>query len=864
VRLRLPILLILLCAAPPLHAAEYDIAAVYDDTQHQIAGVANISFTNAGPTPLSEVHLLLYPNIYLEEDPAIDRAEYRKVYPVRFNPGHLQVASMTGPDGAPLSSVLTALNHKKTLLKVALPTPLPPGAPFSFQVHFVTHIPEKWGVFGHDRHLTTLQGGWHPYLAAQGEDGAWNAALTPPKSRFRVALTLRNGLRWMAAAPATHMEPGEFYSTHLIEADLTPFFPLSIGEGLAHRGEVIGPVQIAYQFREKDRPYADRVLQIARDAVKFFQLEVGPLGPVSLQMAAAPLYQDLTANGAKVLYINTRIFKVAPFLRHYHEASLSRALFLLLYRAYLPNEEAWVLEGLAPKLAEQFMRARHPRRTDLERWLTPIAFIPLADEILYSRSLPFRQIYFNETAIPVLNEDVQTFNHARPGGTLIFSKLGNLLGEKTVNNAVATYRKHLGSAHFREVLYETAGRRLDWFFDQWLLGNPVFDFRIAQITRRKVGAKHDTVITLAKDGAGIEPVEILVKEKSGAKHMLLWKGNGVMHAQALRTNSPVKSVELDPKRRASDLDRSNNRSPAKWKVLLNRFGLSGYNLNTGVVGYKAGLLFRPVYGERGRISLGLSHDETGNTGKIEYAHTFLGHHTVSTGLLYERPETQEGMPPEDTAGIVRLNYAFGYPVPFSRSPTLVKILQRLAGRPSKIGLSLGYGRQITQGAGRGDSVFTAQIDLRKIVAFSNDHEIAFRWRLGASSGRLFENSRFFLGGDDAMRGYRPLVFEGDNLSLVSTEYRFPLRRETGWDLSGAALTHTLQGALFADLGHTARMRDLFDLGDYKMDAGVGIRWWLDFLGLYPTLIRFDVALPIASPIQEEREPHYYLTAGQAF
>ena len=48
VRLRLLILLILLCAAPPLHAAEYDIAAVYDDTQHQIAGVANISFTNAG------------------------------------------------------------------------------------------------------------------------------------------------------------------------------------------------------------------------------------------------------------------------------------------------------------------------------------------------------------------------------------------------------------------------------------------------------------------------------------------------------------------------------------------------------------------------------------------------------------------------------------------------------------------------------------------------------------------------------------------------------------------------------------------------------------------------------------------------
>jgi len=334
------------------------------------------------------------------------------------------------------------------------------------------------------------------------------------------------------------------------------------------------------------------------------------------------------------------------------------------------------------------------------------------------------------------------------------------------------------------------------------------------------------------------------------------------HTALLMTDTPIKYVEIDPDQLTADIDRFNNRFPHRWKVLLHRFGLSGYDLNTGNVGYKIGLLFKPTYSDRDKVTVGFVHSQMGNTGRIEYAHTFRNNHTLSGGLLYERPTLPEATSPDEAAGIVRLGYTFNYPDTPLYFPRFAKLLRRLAGTLPTIGLSFGYNQQVTGGQ-RAHSV-TSQIDLRKTVRFSYDHEIALRLLGGVSSGGLFEESRFFLGGDDAMRGFRPLVFGGEGIGLLSMEYRFPLRRETDWNAAGMVLTHTLQGALFADAGHVAKPRHLFDFEDYKFDAGVGLRWWLDIFGFYPTLVRFDVARPIDSPNADENGWHYYLTGGQAF
>jgi len=836
-------------------AAEYDIRVVYDDTRHRIEGVERVTFTHNGDIPLSEVILFLYPNIYLSQDPSIDPAEYRKAYPIRFDSGGIEIAAVTTPVGAPLVGTVEHLNGKPLLYRISLTTPVLPQTSFSLDIRFTTTIPEKYGVFGHDRGIVTLQGGWHPYLAAR-RGGNWNLALPPEKSHFHVQWTMRNDLKWIASAPVASTVLGDSYSTHNMEAEGLSFFSLSIGRKMTRVEDAVGSVRIAYLTHGADRAVDNHVMEIAKSAVRFFQLQVGPLPPTSVQIASSHLYQDLTANGSQMVYVSTRIFHVAPFLRHYHEARLTRTLFVLLYRAALPDEEPWVIEGLAPILTEQFMKTLAQRRTDLERWLNPIAFIPIADEILYSKALPFRSIYFRETTVPALNEEIDVFTHARAGGSAIFSKLENLIGKAAFAEAVA------GSGPFRRRINEASGRDLDSLIDQWLMANPTIDFWIERVERRRTERGHETEVTVRKDIEAPEPLSIVAVDKKKKRHRMLWEGEGMTHTALLMTDTPIKYVEIDPDQLTADIDRFNNRFPHRWKVLLHRFGLSGYDLNTGNVGYKIGLLFKPTYSDRDKVTVGFVHGQTGNTGRVEYAHTFRNHHTLSGGFLYERPTLLEPTSLDEAAGIVRLGYTFSYPDTPLYFPRFAKLLRRLSGALPTIGLSFGYNRQITGGQ-RAYSV-TSQIDLRKMVTFSYDHEIALRLLAGMSSGDLFKENRFFLGGDDAMRGYRPVVFGGEGIGLLSMEYRFPLRRETDWNGAGMVLTHTLQGALFADAGHVAKPSDLFDFKDYKFDAGVGLRWWIDLFGFYPTLVRFDVARPIDSPNADESDWHYYLTGGQAF
>ncbi len=864
----------------------YDISIVYRDDVHRLEGAETITFTNDSRNPLSEVYLFLYPNIYRSQSPALSPSVLRRAYPVGFNPGGTEVTSVVDAEGA-LSYEIDPKNN--VLLKVLPRTPIPAGAAFAFQVQFATTIPEKFGVFGYYRDQVTLQDGWHPYLPAF-VDGKWAVQLPPSKSRFRVRLQVDDGFRLMASSPfRPEVLPAEggalrvatdvggsnpkqsVHNTFLAEADNLRFFSLSMGKRLISKETQVEGVSLVFHAREGDQSSADRVMRAAEEAVSFFGAHAAPRSPIAgvaplrLQLATSYLYQDLIGIGEKLLYVNTGAFRVSPFLRRFHEARIARGVFLLLWQEVLPKEELWVLEGFADLTTEAFIRHKHQGPSDLERWLKPVAFIPFVDELLYSRTLPSRHVYFKEAAAPVINEDILFFNQMRPGGTTIFSKLKSLLGRQMVEQAVSIYRERL-TAHpsFRKILFEVSGRDLTWFFEQWLTHNPALDFGIEKIEERKVEEGYETTLLIHKQGEGTEPLEIQFEEKSGALTTQVWEGKGgqggqnAQHEAVVVTPSPVRVVELDPHRESSDPNRSNNRQPKRWKFLLNRFGLSDYNLNTKVLGYKVGFLFEPVYDKTHGIRINFDHAEEGDTAGISYSRLLKNNHAISTGLFYQWPQTSANKPPEEKVGVLRLGYAMSYP----NIPLISGAIRKLTDQHPSLGLALEYEQGFTQD--NTDRLFTLRLDWRRRISFSNYHGIALRFFAGESFGQLFPNSRFFLGGDDGMRGLTPLALEGDNMGLFSTEYRFPLFYETDFNLLGLFLTHTLQGALFADAGQVTDSRNIFQFSDYQYDVGVGLRWYVDLFGVYPTIIRFDAAWPIHSHLEDESGVHYYLSGGQPF
>jgi hypothetical protein len=338
----------------------------------------------------------------------------------------------------------------------------------------------------------------------------------------------------------------------------------------------------------------------------------------------------------------------------------------------------------------------------------------------------------------------------------------------------------------------------------------------------------------------------------------LWNGEGNQYETVVTTVSPVSVVEIDPEGDSSDRRRGNNRDPIQRKLLLHRYGV-GYDVNTSFLSYELGLLFRPVYEPRHQWGAEFFHSDQREISLIHYSQVLQNKHVLTAGLSHRVPRSREGIPDEAAASTAHFSYSLRYP----SIPILPNTIQWLAGEVSHVHMTFGYDQGLSSHAN--ESLQSAQIDIRRSFSFSNYHEIGTRMLTGFSSGGLFKGNRFFLGGESHLRGFNPLRFGGEHINLFSLEYRFPLLYETDINLLGLAVTHTLQVALFSDLGNVADgSSDLFHLSDYKSGVGAGIRWFADSFGIMPIIFRVDVAWPIDSPVEEENEAHYYINAGQPF
>ncbi len=818
---------------------QYDITATYDEKEHTLSGTEQITFTNSGETALSEIYLFLYPNFYQDKPQNNQKDLYQQAYPVAFNPGSIQILSISDPGGNLLSSA--DFFGAKTLAEIRLPVPIPPKSTYHLWIQFITQIPERYGVFGYFRDWVTLQGGWHPYLPPL-TNGKWDLLGLPPPSRFHVDLAVPKDMEVIAS-----------------EAESTPYFSLSIGRETIREEKDVKGVDLVYTYAKRNKRYGEQVFQAAESALSFFLSAEGSLPKMKMQLVHASLYKDIVTAGSRLLYVDSRLFKIFPLLKEFHEIRVAKGIFQLLWQEILPWEEPWVIEMMAEMTADQYAKQRYPKEIQLKSWLKPISFLPLIDQILYANDPLLRQIYFKKMTSE--SETILSFHQPM---LPLYPRLKRLLSSERLESVIARYKRriHLGEKpELKMLLLEQDAQdgtppAMQRFFEKELLSLGSVDFGIERIVSRKVGETYQTVIDIKKEGLGVEPLEILLYEKDGTRLPLLWNGEARHYKTLVTTPSPIDVVEIDPEEITSDSYRGNNRVPEKWKVLLQQINL-GYNITTHFVDYDIGLQFQPVYSIKNRINVGFSYSEPKDVGSIQYSHVLPNKHVITAGLAYQSPHAIPGFVLGEDVKTANLAYSVRYP----NIPFVQEYMEWLTGRYPQWGITFGADQDITGKSG--NSMLNAVFDLRRSFVFSNYHQVQTRLMTGVSTGELLKSNRFFLGGENGLRGYTPLRFQDENINLFSLEYRFPLLYETDINLSGFALTHTLQGALFSDWGTvTANRSDLFNLPAYKSDVGAGIRWFVDFLGIMPMTFGLDVAWPIHSPVAEEKKPHFYISGGR--
>lgn len=806
----------------------YNINASFDPSAHTISGKVRI--TSAKPF----VSICLYPNIYAKKDIAISIKESDRIYPRDFNSGYMEILRVADSKGNDIPFRISG--EKNTLLKIE-------DSSSEIVIDFKTKIPEKFGLFGYFKDIYTLAGGWHPYIA-----GAVNEP--PLLSNYNITLTLPE--EYNIAAPKTSIkkiETKDGLKTVHIEAFNISYFDMMISKKLIETESRKDGYSFVYYHLKKDKKYAIEAVDTAFDAAVFFNKNFGKIKNKSVVFAESYLHQDIVSPQESLILISNKFHKAYSYIRRFHDAQLIKGLYYKFWKDIIPKEEEdWVAEGLADYSMQLYIIDKYKENPNLSGYLKPLAFIPLFDEILYSKKLPMRDIYFKEHNHLIVREDMRLFNNNRPDGSIIFQKLKNLLGKELFDKIIEEYKSRLLNGEykgFRAISEEIANQNLDWFYHQWLNINPSIDFGIKSVKKSQIDKKHKTEIIVEKDNGGVEPVDIKIgyKDKTSDTHQ--WDGKDKEKKIEIESEKAVDSIELDPEKITSDPDRFNNRLPHRWKVLLDRIRIS-YDFQSHQLEFDIGASTTRIYDDHHFFVFNVFHKEEVDGANLEYGYNFGGYdgedkplHTLSTKLIFEKLSEKFAATAKDDEYINAVGLSYRY---------------------DTYRASVEYADKFLNGD---YSYFKGLLDLRKEIRIANKHSIAGRTLIGQSEGNLPEHTKFLLGGIQGMRGYTKADYKGNNISLFSLEYRFPIIYDHDLNLLSLIIVHTAQGAVFADAGMVSDKRDTFRFKDYKTDIGTGLRFHVDLFGIYPGIGRIDFAIPIGET-EKSRNVHVYLSIGQSF
>jgi acyl-coenzyme A thioesterase PaaI-like protein len=356
------------------------------------------------------------------------------------------------------------------------------------------------------------------------------------------------------------------------------------------------------------RDVPGRVLRIVEELLTLLA-ELG--APVAVDerivVIIGPLRSDVAQAHPHAVYVSDQALDLLPTERllRFHEVAIARALLDdLLTRALAPHlspsARTWVPGTVAFALTEVWERRRDYRDEFAGDILRNFTFVPAIDRFLYTGQAAFGSQYFRgvEDVDPLRNHP-ERFHHELPRGRRIHAKLLDTLGPTRVAELYASWLR-APEQPFEAAAEAAYGHVLDWFFDQWIGPYPAVDYGIKQVASARAGAGWAHEITLEKRGLRplVEPVQVLVKERGGREHRLVWNGElgpdagrgaglaaeplAGVHVLRLQTDRPLRSVRLDPRARLQQTafappnvdPRFDDRRPAAFRFLYTGAGLS--------------------------------------------------------------------------------------------------------------------------------------------------------------------------------------------------------------------------------------------------------------------------------------------------
>lgn len=870
-------LLILSCLLTGLAAEarpSYDLTVRVDAEQRSVSGRARITFANDSAAALSQVLLWRYPDRFAARPAELNDYNLYWIYPYRFNPASLTVDAVRIA-GQP--AAVTFQDHPRagrgTLIQVALPQPLSPGATVEIEVEYRIHLPDRYGAFGCFRHACILGGGFYPMLPFLGADG-FDLSAPPARADFTLALTtprrsdviVQGELTTLAANDTRRAEVRN--ARALTIAVRRPSFRT---ESLTHRGvrvlyHLYGPHPVrtpkgfVVSYWPPDRP--GHVLATAKAALDLLAALKLPLPEgQTIHMFEGALRTEVAQSLPGSLLISDRIFDLFPLgsLQGAHEDALARAFFNDYAERMLDGKERPQDEGWAPDVAASFLAERYARREQqgsVGKDVSKVGFLPEADKILYAPQLPFSTAYFYTLSDPdPLRDNLTQFSNDWPRGLTVYVKLLDLLGEKSVQQIV---RRQLAGEPVRDAAESVYGSSLAWFFKQWIGAYPKVDYRIRDLRRSHQAGRYQVELVVEKRSEQplIEPVKVQVRDSKGQVQEQIWNGHGSEHSYLFSSSHPIRLILLDPQGRlVEDLPGSREdlkfgeRLPPRWKALLGdivaAFGAGNVNLGVQMN------LWR-VRDVKNTLRVGVLHDQLNTFAVLgQYTRWFGPKVTparlawsMSAGLQVARVPALGQSDTGSDAGSVP-GQAFTFSLNLGLDDRLYVWEPRRA-RTLNVGLS--YTLTVLDNA----AVFSrgnATASWESIVPLTDGHGLALLAAGGVAFGNIATAQQLVTtGGPAALRGFAQSDLLGLTNLFGRVEYRHVFIRSLNVNVMSTYYLRGFSGSLFAEAGVTSGCQSYaFDKNSPAADVGYTLNIIGEWFGLSPNQFGVGVAVPLVRP-----------------
>jgi hypothetical protein len=268
-------------APPPEILSKYTLSAVLDYDTHLVQVDEQVSYINTTGSELSELLLLVEPNIY---------------------PGGFTLNTLTWEDGIAISDF--ALNSRE--LVITLPENLLPGTSVGINLSYQLNLPNQNAPYGYTERQTNL-GDWYPYVPPYVPGEGWlvrddaflGEHLAYDMSEFLVHVQLANpfsanGLELVLAASSEPTLDGEKYRFHHAPARN---FAWSVSDLYQVLETQVGGVQVkSYSFPY--HPAADvAALEESAKSLEIFNDLFGPYPHQSLSVVEADFLDGMEFDG---------------------------------------------------------------------------------------------------------------------------------------------------------------------------------------------------------------------------------------------------------------------------------------------------------------------------------------------------------------------------------------------------------------------------------------------------------------------------------------------------------------------------------------------------------------------------------------